>query len=578
MAPVGTEVVFKAGVSDCDGSLLLNRRIEWGIAGAGHFTELGAPYQVGYFNWPWTLPRKIADNHAVGTTAVVESTLYRGTPDPNDDVPISRGEAWVTVSSACEGTSLVTAYAPSLENYNRVTTQIYWVDAQFIFPPPAMAEPGRPHVLTTTLLRRSDNAPLAGWTVRYDVAGGASLGYEGGNFVETRTDAAGRASVEVSPIEAGGGTTNVGISVYRPAAGGTPALGIGRGCTTITWGGAVAGVPMGQPSAAPSLPGPPAAPGAPAIDPYSSAPSLPPNFPYSPTTPSQVSPGPPSSAPSSGVPQSVSPPPSLPSTTGPATPPGQYQPPPGEAATGRPKLQVRLNLTTPAQVPVGDYARFEVVITNTGDGTARGVTIRDEFPAGLRHEKAQLGERSIFYNPSPPVNVAPNASTTIMLTFEVVAEGEQCHTVTVSAPDAEPVTQRGCVTGLKPSIASFRITGHRSRVVGEKAQFNISLKNGDSLTPDVQIVLKFPPELEPTGTLDPSHERLPDGSILLKLGDVGPSELRTFGPIEATCKSQSNNACVQAEVASGASFIDTHQACVEILPPAPAGTNGIFGP
>jgi hypothetical protein len=130
LAPVGTEVVLKAGVADCDGSLLVNRRVEWGITGPGQFTEMGTASQVGWFAWPWQVPQRVAANYAIGTTAAVESTLYRGTPDPNDDVPISRGESWVTVTSACEGTSLMTAYTPTLDNYNRVTTQIYWVDAQ----------------------------------------------------------------------------------------------------------------------------------------------------------------------------------------------------------------------------------------------------------------------------------------------------------------------------------------------------------------------------------------------------------------------------------------------------------------
>lgn len=561
MAPVGTEVVLKAGVADCNGTLLVNRSVEWGIAGAGQFTELGAPYQVGLVTWPWQVPRRIAYNHAVGTTALMESTLYRGTPDPNDDVPIARGESWVTISSACEGTSQVTAYAPSLDNYNRVTTQVYWVDAQFIFPQSTTAEAGRPHVLTTTVMRRSDNAPLAGWTVKYDVASGASLGYEGGNTVEATTDAAGRASVEVSPVDAGGGTTNVGVSIYRPAAGspgGTPPLGLGRGSATITWGAGVPAIPTAPPSTI-SMPAPPVA------NPY--APGSVPNSPYA---PNQIPPAPPSTAPLNS-----SPPPSLPNSPPPIREPNPYTPPAGEAAAGKAKLDVTVNLLTPPQVAVGENVRFEVIIKNLGDGTARGIEVCDDFPLGLRHLKAEPGATTIYYRDTP--DIAPNQSATVVLSFEVAAEGSQCHKVTVSADGADPVSKEGCVTGIKPAM-ELRINYPRSRVVGEMAQFNVVVRNGDVPAQNVQVVLKFDGALEPTWAQDAGHQRLADGSILLSGGNIAAREQKVF-PIEARCKAASERACLQANLTASGGVTMAAQECVEILPPAPAESGGgIFGP
>src|SRR4029079_11305838 len=178
--------------------------------------------------------------------------------------------------------SHVTAYAPAVDNWpmRQATTTIYWVDAQWALPPSAAAQPGRPHTLTTTVTRRSDGAPLAGWTVRYDVpGGGASLGYASGNSVDVPTDAAGRASVEVSPTSGGGGSSTVGITIVRPPQAGadaSPQLEVGRGAATITWG---SGAPIGatptpintaptlQPtpnSPLSSLPPPPSSPSSPA--------------------------------------------------------------------------------------------------------------------------------------------------------------------------------------------------------------------------------------------------------------------------------------------------------------------------
>jgi uncharacterized repeat protein (TIGR01451 family) len=568
MAPIGSEVVLKAGVADCDGSLLVGRSVEWGVAGTGQFPELGAPHQVGRFAWPWQGPRRLAANHAVGTTATSESILFSGTPDPNDDVPIYRGESWVTVTSACEGTSLVTAYTPTLENYNRVTVPIYWVDAQFLFPQSTTAEPGRPHVLTTTVLRRSDNAPLAGWSVRYDVARGASLGYEGGNFVEATTDAAGRASVEVSPVDAGGGTTNVGVSIYRPAVGGpggTPPLGLGRGNATITWGTAAPALPSGPPAVIPVTPPPgvfaPQPP--PMAEPFS--PSAAPYSPYAPSPPPPSLPG--------GSPPATSPPPSQPNTAAP--PP--YTPPPGESTAGRAKLEVGVQLLTDPQVAVGQFARFEVVITNKGDATASRVAIRDAFPPGLRHEKAEPGATEIEFKGVG--DIAPNQTKTVPLAFEVTAEGQQCHTATVTAENADPVSKQGCVTGVKPAFQSFEIIGPVSRTVGEKAEFKIVIKNGNLPASNVAVVLKFDPALEPVTSSDPNYQVLDDGSILLKVGEIVANEQRTFPPpaIEAICKSKNDAASVHADLTVGGAFVYADQWAVSILPAAEPGT-GIFSP
>ena len=242
LAPVGSEVVLKAGICGADGYLIANQRMEWLLSsgGAGQFVDLGEREQINVLRALWDTPRKVDSTYAIGSTANAPVCLYRGTPDPTDDVQILRGDAWVTVTSAAEGVSHVTAYSPTIADWNlrRAIATIYWVDAQWILPPSTVVPAGRPHVLTTTVLRRTDGAPLAGWLVRYESASGASFGYEGGNVVDVPTDGAGRASVEVSPVDAGGGSTNVNVTIVRPpqaSADASPQLEIGRGVATISW-------------------------------------------------------------------------------------------------------------------------------------------------------------------------------------------------------------------------------------------------------------------------------------------------------------------------------------------------------
>ena len=43
---------------------------------------------------------------------------------------------------------------------------IYWIDAQFGYPPPSNNPAGSRHLLCTTVLRQSTPAPHVGWVVR----------------------------------------------------------------------------------------------------------------------------------------------------------------------------------------------------------------------------------------------------------------------------------------------------------------------------------------------------------------------------------------------------------------------------
>ena len=124
--------------------------------------------------------------------------LNRGTADPSDDVQLRDGEAWISVTSPTEGTSLVTAMAPVVEAWNRrkATATIYWIDAQWIFPPPTSAATGTSQTLTTTVTRRTDGTPIAGWQVRYEILdrGAAGFAPDGAEAVEVTTNELGQAS------------------------------------------------------------------------------------------------------------------------------------------------------------------------------------------------------------------------------------------------------------------------------------------------------------------------------------------------------------------------------------------------
>lgn len=530
VAPIGSAVILKMGVCATDGRLLPNRRVEWALArdGAGQFVEVGGGGGFGLFHWPWHTPRLIDNWHAIGSSSNYPIVLQRGTPDPNDDVQIQPGEAWVNVTSLGEGTSTVTANLPDVVDpqRSRAAATIHWIDAQWVFPPSAVAESGRPHVLTTIVTRRTTGAPLAGWIVRHEVAGGGSLGYGGGSVVEVPTDPTGRASVEVSPTEFGGGTAVVNMVLVRPAelvpVAGVP-LEVGRGAATISWSaGGVTAAPT------PASPPPPGT--------------------FEPPSPRD------------------------------STPSDIYTPPRDEPPLGRPRLEVNIRRLGPEQVRVGDFVSFEVTVTNVGDGTARGIHLQDTFDPELSHPSAKPNTFSIEYGRMRDLQPGESASVPRPLTFEVLAVGRPCHQVEVTCEGSEPATASACISAIAPPPAALPPTievtkqGPTQHYIGEFAKFKTVIKNSGTVPiTNLRIIDQYDAAFE-VRMPDPGYELLDDGRLEWRVDRLGPGELREFD-VQCACVGQSASACGRV-VVTGDGVNETAAKCVEILalvqPPPPA--------
>jgi uncharacterized repeat protein (TIGR01451 family) len=563
VAPVGSEVFLKAGVAGPDGTLTPNERIEWSVArnGVGQLGSMGLHEAGQFFTW-WVAPEKIDPWTAVGRTAFYPISVTGTSSGAYGEAQIDRGESYVTLTSCNEGVSQVTAFAPDLCQFNQATTSIYWIDAQWVFPASVVAECGRPHVLTTTVFRRTNGTPLAGWIVRYTVGTGGSLGYEGGNTIDARTDAAGRASVEVSPAAAGGGVTQIGITIVRPQSigpGTIPQVELARGAATITWSANAPAVAPGLPlaPAAPSLPGPPPSlpPGPPPAPPQGPTPSLPPSAPPAP-----------SPMPSSGPPPAPQP---VPANTN-TTQPSPYTPPP----MGRPRLEVTLRATTADQVAVGQDVQYELTITNRGDGVARNIKVVDQFDTGLSHEMDVKNTHRIERSDKVR-ELAPNDSEHIMLDFKVIGAGKQCHEVTVTADGSEPAIQRACATGIQAAL-EVQISAERTRVVGDVTTFSVAVKNvGSSGAAKVVLRVQFDPAAAIEPNIENDWSRLDDGSVAVQLNrELSSNERRVFR-LQARCRAPSTHDCARASVTAAGGAVSQDEACLEILPPgSPPGGPG----
>lgn len=230
-----------------------------------------------------------------------------------------------------------------------------------------------------------------------------------------------------------------------------------------------------------------------------------------------------------------------------------------------------MRATSPEQVAVGEYVAYELSITNRGDGVARHIQVRDTFDKGLRHPSAP-NENSVVN--SNIRDLAPNDSETVRLTLQLVEAGEHCHDVVVSADGADPLTKHACATGLQAALG-VKIDGPHSRVVGDIAEFKAVVRNtGATAAASVELVIRFDPAIEPT--VEQGMERLPDGSILIRIDRGLAANERRVIPLQARCRSESKHACARATARALGGTDTVDETCLEILPAlsgaAPGGT------
>ncbi|MEX2168176.1 MAG: hypothetical protein WD851_02610 [Pirellulales bacterium] len=534
LAPVGSEVILRAGVCSSSGYYIVNQRVEWMIdrAGPGQIVTIGERGHLDMFRCPQNTPRKVDNWYAIGATIPYHICLDRGTADPADDLQIRPGEAWVSISSATEGTSYVTAYSPAVGNWPGRTARatIIWVDAQWQFPPSVTLPGGQPHVLTTTVTRQSDGAPVGGYIVRYEVVGGrASLGYDAGQASEMPTDSQGRARVEITPTDSAPGSTTVNIQIIRPEQPGAaagPRVTLGSGSTTLTWAG-------GGASPIPQLP-------AGQVPPPASQPPQPLPF-----VPPQLEP---------------------------------TAPPLGATPTGRPQLEVTVTRETPDPLKVNDNVRFLVKVRNTGTAPARNIVVASDFDPGLSHLQAKAGENRVEYKGMG--ELAAGESDSVPLSFTITKPGEQCQRVTVSAEGATDAVDRGCVNVVAAAPAAERptlrveITGERIKTVNDFTDFNTVVENTGTV-PATNLVVDISKDGEFLQWSDADRDltRQPDDTMRVLIPELAPSAKRNF-QIRCKCTAPSTRACAQINV-TGDDVRYSAEHCIEVRPPlGPPGPGG----
>lgn len=233
---VRTQHVLLATIYDENNNPVRNRRVEWLVEGAGNILEVdesGFLPGRGY---------KVGPKYAVSYTSRNQHKLTRGTETPSDDFMVNPGQSWCVITSASEGDTYVTVYAPEIYNWDkrRVTVNVRWADVSWEFPPPAQARGGAEHVFTTKVFKATDRQPLAGYRVRYKILDGPAayfLPSRTTEFVAT-SDLSGNAQAAIAQPTPGFGVNRVSVEIIRPPDPTAPSgsgIPIAKGETSIEW-------------------------------------------------------------------------------------------------------------------------------------------------------------------------------------------------------------------------------------------------------------------------------------------------------------------------------------------------------
>jgi uncharacterized repeat protein (TIGR01451 family) len=592
VAPVNSEVVLLGGICGSEGYYVTKQPIEWMLSpdSVGNIIGLADSSHPHIAKLVHHSARKECNNLAITRTSTEPHVVNRGTPSPNDDVWVGKGQSWISVSSPTEGVSYITALAKGAENWEtrRQTATIYWVDMQWAFPPPRIARAGEPVSLSTTVTKTSTGNAAANATVQYDITGGTGASFGNGQTSrEVPTDGNGRADIQVVQDVRGPGTTQIRIQIFSAAIQGTSGarVPLGEGFTTVTWS---------APGLAVALSGPPVLsrngvgtyrievsnPGDIATRDALVQVDLPQSMKYLNSRPSaqlfgkrldwrigELGPRQVQylefscQALTSGEVQLVA------RGNSPDTQPANSATMTRVVESG---LTVQF-VDPPAAAAVGGRALFNFQVTNTGGVAINNIVVRDTFDAGLRPAPE--------YNVDPvkpielrPFNLQPGQTHQQGIAFLVQRAGQLCHQLDVTADGGHTASARICVTATQPVL---RVNVQKAGIpaqsrVGESVRFVISVTNsGEGVLTNLQIRDVPDDNLQPDqGTL--GLEKIPNSNaILWRVGSLGPGQSLTR-EVVCICRNPSQRAQNQVEVTADGNIREVATATIAILPAAEA--------
>jgi uncharacterized repeat protein (TIGR01451 family) len=531
--PVQTQHVLIATVYDEKNVARRHRRVEWMVEGVGNIVEVdesGFLPGRGY---------KIDNKYAVSYTDYKEHRITRGNANPNDDFVIRPGQTWCVITSAVEGDTHVTVYAPEIYDWDKskVFVSKHWVDAEWILPPPATARAGTQQVFVTNIFKHTDHQPLANYRVRYRILDGPPAIFVPSHTQEAVaiTDLNGNAAVTIAQTAPQQGINRIGIEIVRPPDPLSPSgsgIIIGRGETAVEWQAPAVGITKTGPATA----------------------AVGQDIPYTITVTNTGKIETQAMTVRDAVPDGLqyvrSEPPAMAegnqltwtlgalaagqthslqvtfksSRVGAVTNSANVTTVEGLHADNAATTQItspQLNVakTGPTTALVGVPITYQITVGNPGTGPAANVLLSDQFDEGLEHEsKANPVELRVG-------TLGPNETRTIPLTLIPRRLGTLVNRVTATADGNLRAQAQHPVTVQKPQM-TIDIKGPSLRFVDKPAVFDIRVTNpGDVALTNVVVRHQLPPELAFESATEGGTSA--GGQVVWNLGTLGSKQERT---------------------------------------------------
>jgi uncharacterized repeat protein (TIGR01451 family) len=511
-----------------------------------------------------------------------------------DDVQTLPGQSWISVISSVEGTSHVSVSAPGAKGWDRVvqTATIHWIDAQWILPAPAVVRGAAPHQLETTVTRSTNQSPLAGWIVRYEVIGGAAstMGRGGGSSVEAVVDAEGRAAAQIVPQGGQGGTTQVRVQIVRPpqAADESPLV-LGEGYTTVTWSAPGLAVRVSGPDSAAvgetvryrievSNTGDAAAANVTLTH------TLPPGLAFVSSSPNAQAFGArvqwrlgdlegraarvvdiECRAESPGDARYCASATGGDGLTAQECVTTRITPPVAATQVAAPALFIRME--GPTTVEEGGEAHFQVEITNRGDRPLTNVQMVDRFDAGLEHNGGQANPISQSLG-----ELAAGETRQIGLTFRVNRQGRLCHTLEVTADGVEKASATACIVATAPRPVArpeltLRFTTPTERRTDQLAELKAEVTNaGNVPLTGVAVAIEYDEAMRAHRASGGFTQG--DSSLVWSIDRLEAGQSQSF-QLNCLCETAKRGAIVRAVAQSAEGAGDQKEATLDILAAEP---------
>jgi uncharacterized repeat protein (TIGR01451 family) len=135
---------------------------------------------------------------------------------------------------------------------------------------------------------------------------------------------------------------------------------------------------------------------------------------------------------------------------------------------------------------LGDYVTYQIIVNNDGDGTARGVVVVDDVPAGFVHDS---GRDQLSYTVG---DLPAGGSKTIVVKMKADKRGKICNTAVVNTENAGKSESTACTVVL---YEDYEITkdGIAEQYIKKTAPYTITVKNtGDTTLNNMRVTDNAP--------------------------------------------------------------------------------------